>query len=149
MQKDIKELLQEVVIALDKVRVPSMKNTLEKYINGVISADEAKDLLIEFSTFYKDIEINEEDGVEAKEIHEFVKIGDTDISIYMINSLTRIKHYSYRDNDYKYGIIVNKSNNDFGKFANITFFFKSEGERDKEYLKLMDILCMFKKVRFN
>lgn len=149
MQKDIKELLQEVIIVLDKIRVPSLKDTLEKYINGQIDADEAKELLIEFSTFYKGINTITGDDSIINEIEEFVKIGDTDISIYIISSLTKIKHYSFKDNDYKYGIIVNRSNNDFGKFVNITFFFKSEKERDKEYLKLMDILCIFKKVRFN
>jgi len=150
MRKDVKELLKEIVIMLDKIRCYSAKDTIEKYIKEEIDVDEAIELLMEFNVFFDSIQIEEgKDGTITKTINEFVKIGDTDISIHAINSLTKTKYYSFKDNDYKFGIILNKSTNDFKNFNNMTFYYKSEKERDKEYLKLMDILSVHRNVKFN
>ena len=155
MRKDVKELLKEIVIMLDKIRCYSAKDTIEKYIKEEIDVDEAIELLMEFNVFFDSIQIEEgKDGTITKTINEFVKIGDTDISIHAINSLTKTKYYSFKDNDYKFGIILNKSTNDFKNF-NLTsdeaneiikkFCFKKIKEsgfetireiRDRYYLKI-------------
>lgn len=143
----MKELLKEVVEGLKKVRCYSLKETLQDYLDGKITADEAQELLIEFNTNFKNLDIDEEGNPIL--YHEFIKIGEVDISIRDVKSITTDSYYDFGNHKVLYRILLNKSSNDFNPNSNICIKYDTRKERDLVYLKLRDGLSIFGRIRFN
>lgn len=149
----MKELLEQVVHALEKVRCYSLREILVDYRDGRISADEAKERLIEFNRDFEKIDVEKPFGEEGEEVPvrytDFIKIGDTDLPIYVINRISKGKYYKFSSNKMVYTIIINESTNDLKAYNNTTISWDSQSERDRQYLLLKDILCVRTNIRFN
>lgn len=150
MQKDLNKILGELLISLEKVRCYSLEDTLKRYIDGEIEADEAFCRLQKFNADFERLDVVVSEGSEVPRNYiDYIKIGNTEISINSIKRLTKSKYYKYTNNKMMYTIIINEATNDFNPFNNIIIPWDSEQERDRQYLLLKDKLCSMSDIRFN
>lgn len=151
MQTTVKEILNEVIVALEKVRCYTLKETLIKYRNGEIDADEAVNLLIEFNMEFSKLDVVNSGDTNSEPIFytEFIKIGDTDLLLNAIKRLSTRKSYDFKHNKSIYEIIVNEATNDFNPMNNIIISFDSEIERNKALLRIKDKISILSNVKFN
>lgn len=152
MQATIKEILSEVIEALEKVRCYTLRETLIKYRNGEIDADEAVNLLIEFNTEFSKLDVFMVDGEPSSEpisYIEFIKIGNTDLLLNTIKRLSTRKSYDFKYNKSIYEIVINEATNDFNPMNNIVISFDDEMERNKTLLRIKDKISVLSNVKFN
>lgn len=151
MQATIKEILSEVIEALEKVRCYTLRETLIKYRNGEINADEAVNLLIEFNVEFSKLDVVNHGDTNSEPIFytEFIKIGDTDLLLNAIKRLSTRKSYDFKHNKSIYEIVINEATNDFNPMNNIVISFDNEIERNKTLLRIKDKISILSNVKFN
>ncbi len=151
MQTTIKEkdLIKEIIVGLDHIRCYGFRETLRKYSDELISADEALSLIKEFNQNYIEIDKIRKEKEGEDSYLQSVKIGETDIPMNLIKTLTKTEYYDFSTFTQKYGIVVNASANDYNPFSNIYTYYNSERERDLELMKLKDLLAVLGLRKFN
>lgn len=150
MQTDIKEkeVLREIIVGLNKVRCYGFESILKKYCEGLIRADEAIESIREFIKNYDKIITLKEDGTKVEEkvdYLEMIQIGETDMPVPMIKTLTKTSHYDYKHNVMLYGIVINASYNE----NSLITYYEDEEVRDRELLKIKDLLSVLSRRKFN
>ena len=145
----MKEILNQITEALQKVRCYTLKKIIDDLANELISADEALNLLKDFNEKFALLDVEDNKDKDPIQYNEFIQIGEADVSIYSIKSISKNKYYNFKDNKLMHGIIINKSNSDFIPNGNLIIYFDTEEIRDKEYLYLKDRLCLRSNIRFN
>lgn len=151
MQTNVKDrdLIKEIIVGLDHLRCYGFKETLQKYSDELLSADEALNFIKEFNENYIEIDRIRKEKEHEDDYFQSIKIGETDIPIKVIKTLSKVEHYNFNKCVQEYGIIINASASDFQAFSNIFTYYESEKKRDLELLKIKDLLAVLDLRKFN
>ncbi len=144
-----KDIIKEIIVGLNHLRCYGFKEILQKYSDELISADEALNFIKEFNENYIEIDKKRKEQEEEEDYLQMIKIGETDIPIWAIKTLSKTERYNFNKNIQEFGIIINVSASDIRPFSNIFVYYESEKRRDVELLKIKDLLAVLGLRKFN